>query len=60
VWLGREGECGFLHELDDSKELLVYGLQELYRGLVDLSAVQLLEERKLKKSDFVVAEKSCY
>ena len=34
----------------------VYDLQELYRWVVDLSVLQLLEEKKLKKSDFVVTE----
>jgi CRISP-associated protein Cas1 len=47
---------GFLHELDESKEPLVYDLQELFRWLVDLSVIQLLEEKKLKKSDFIVTE----
>lgn len=47
---------GFLHELAPSKEPLVYDVQELLRWLVDLSVLQLLEEKKLKKSDFVVTE----
>jgi CRISPR-associated protein Cas1 len=45
-----------LHELAPSKEPLVYDIQELYRWLVDLSVLQLLEEKKLKKSDFIVTE----
>ena len=35
---------------------LVYDLLELYRWIVDLSVLQLLEDRKLKKSDFIVTE----
>jgi len=35
---------------------LVYDLQELYRWLVDLSVIEILEEKKLKKSDFIVTE----
>jgi CRISPR-associated protein Cas1 len=47
---------GFLHELDKSKEPLVYDLQELLRWLIDFSVIQLLEEKKLKKSWFIVTE----
>jgi CRISPR-associated protein Cas1 len=45
-----------LHEINDSKTPLVYDLQELYRWLIDLSVIQLLEDKKLKKSDFIVTE----
>jgi CRISPR-associated protein Cas1 len=31
-------------------------MQELYRWLIDLSVIQLLEEKKVKKSDFTVTE----
>ena len=34
----------------------MYDVQELYRWLVDLSVIQLLEEKKLKKADFIVTE----
>jgi CRISPR-associated protein Cas1 len=47
---------GFLHELAPSKTPLVYDLQELFRWLVDFSVLKLLEEKKLKKSDFTVTE----
>jgi CRISPR-associated protein Cas1 len=47
---------GFLHELAGSKEPLVYDMQELFRWLVDLSVIQLLEEKYLRKSDFIVTE----
>lgn len=53
---GLDPTIGFLHELDGSKEPLVYDLQELFRWLIDLSVIQLLEEKKLKKSDFIVTE----
>jgi hypothetical protein len=33
------------------KTPLVYDIQELFRWLVDLSVLQLLEEKKLKKYD---------
>jgi CRISPR-associated protein Cas1 len=54
--IGLDPAIGFLHELDDSKEPLAYDMQELFRWLVDLSVIQLLEEKKLKKSDFVITE----
>lgn len=54
--VGLNPAVGFLHDLDESKEPLVYDLQELFRWLVDLSVIQLLEEKKLKKSDFIVTE----
>ena len=54
--VGLDPAIGFLHELDDSKQPLVYDMQELFRWLVDLSVIQLLEEKQLKKSDFIVTE----
>lgn len=54
--VGLDPAIGFLHELDESKEPLAYDMQEFYRWLVDLSVIQLLEEKKLKKSDFIVTE----
>lgn len=35
---------------------MVYDVQELFRWLVDLSVLQLLEEKKLRKTDFIVTE----
>ena len=54
--VGLDPAIGFLHELDESKEPLVYDMQELFRWLIDLSVIQLLEEKKVKKSDFIVTE----
>ncbi len=53
---GLDSNIGFLHEINDSKTPLVYDLQELYRWLIDLSVIQLLEDKKLKNSDFIVTE----
>jgi CRISPR-associated protein Cas1 len=39
-----------------SKTLLVYDIQKLFSRIVDLSVLQLLEEKKLKKSDFIATE----
>ena len=54
--IGLDPNIGFLYEINDSKTPLIYDLQELYRWLIDLSVVQLLEDKKLKKSDFIVTE----
>ncbi len=54
--VGLEPSVGFLHETTATKMPLVYDIEELYRWLVDLSVIQLLEGRKLKKSDFIVTE----
>ncbi len=54
--IGLDPSISFLHELRDGRDSLVYDVQELYRWLVDLSVIQLLEEKKLKKSDFIVTE----
>lgn len=54
--VGLDQSVGFLHELAPSKTPLVYDLQELYRWLIDLSVIELLEEKKLNKSDFIVTE----
>lgn len=54
--VGLDPAVGFLHELAPSKTPLVYDLQELYRWIVDISVMQLLEEQKLKKTDFIVTD----
>ncbi|MHB1830016.1 MAG: CRISPR-associated endonuclease Cas1 [Candidatus Micrarchaeaceae archaeon] len=54
--VGLDPCIGFLHEADSSKMPLVYDFQEPYRWLVDLSVLQLLEEKVLKKSSFIVTE----
>ncbi|GKS67717.1 hypothetical protein YTPLAS73_12640 [Nitrosarchaeum sp.] len=35
---------------------MVYDIQELFRWLIDVSVVQLLEEKKITKSDFIITE----
>ncbi len=54
--VGLDPEIGFLHEILKSRTPLVYDLQELFRWIIDYSVIQLLEESKLKKSDFIVTE----
>jgi len=47
---------GFLHEINQSRTSLVYDIQELFRWLIDVSVIQLLEEKKIIKSDFIITE----
>lgn len=54
--VGLDPAIGFLHELAPSKTPLVYDIQELFRWLIDLSIIELLEQKKLKKSDFITTE----
>lgn len=54
--VGLDPCVGYLHEPTHSKTPLVYDLQEIYRWIIDLSVLQLLELKKLKKSDFTVTE----
>ena len=54
--IGLDYSIGFLHEINQSRTPLVYDIQELFRWLIDISVIQLLEEKKIKKSDFIIAE----
>jgi len=54
--VGLDYSIGFLHEITQSRTPLVYDLQELFRWIIDISIIQLLEEKKIKKSDFIITE----
>ena len=54
--VGLDYSIGFLHEISQSRTSLVYDIQELFRWLIDVSVIQLLEEKKVKKSDFIITE----
>jgi CRISPR-associated protein Cas1 len=54
--VGLDPTIVFLNELAVSKTSLVYDIQELFRWLVDLSVLQIVEEKKLKEPDFIVTE----
>ena len=54
--VGLDSQIGFLHETLSSRTPLVYDLQELFRWMIDLSVIQLLEENKLRKLDFILTE----
>jgi CRISP-associated protein Cas1 len=44
---------GFLHEMKNTREPLVYDLQEPYRWLVDLTILKALERNTFHKKDFI-------
>jgi CRISPR-associated protein Cas1 len=55
--IGLDSTIGFgPHELQNGRDSLIYDLMEPFRWLIDLSVIQLLEEKKLRKSDFIVTE----
>jgi len=54
--VGLDYSVGFLHEISKSRTPLVYDIQELFRWIIDISVIQLLEEKKIKKSDFIITE----
>ncbi|MEM3811644.1 MAG: CRISPR-associated endonuclease Cas1 [Thermoplasmata archaeon] len=54
--IGLDPFIGFLHEIAKSKMPLIYDIQGLYRWVSDLSVIQPLEDKKLKKSSFILTE----
>ena len=54
--VGLDYSIGFLHEINQSRTPLVYDIQDLSRWLIDVSVIQLLEEKKIKKSNFIITE----
>jgi len=54
--VGLDPSIGFLHEISQSRTPLVYDIQELFRWIVDLSVIQVLEQNSIKKSDFIITE----
>ena len=54
--VGLDYSIGFLHEISQSRTPLVYDIQELFRWFIDVSVIQLLEEKKIRKYDFIITE----
>ncbi|MGA2790285.1 MAG: CRISPR-associated endonuclease Cas1 [Candidatus Bathyarchaeia archaeon] len=52
--VGLDPSVGFLHDFSDyqTKQSLIYDLQEPFRWLVDISVIQAFESRALELSDF--------
>ena len=45
-----------MHDINQNGTSLAYDIQELFRWLIDVSVIQLLEEKKIKKSNFIITE----
>lgn len=55
--VGLDPAVGYLHETKSGNTPLVYDFQELYRWLIDLSIIEILEEKKIKKIRFHIYRK---
>lgn len=54
--VGLDAHVGFLHEMAPGKYSLAYDLQELFRFLVDLAMIHLIETDAMEKKDFIRTE----
>ena len=54
--VGLDAHVGFLHEMQPGKNSLAYDMQELFRFLVDLAVVGLVERDAMTAKDFVRTE----
>lgn len=54
--VGLDTHVGFLHEMQQGKNSLAYDMQELFRFLVDLAVVNLVERDAMDAKDFVRTE----
>lgn len=53
---GLDTHIGFLHEKNMGKNSLAYDIQELFRWIIDLSVIELIENNTIKKADFIRTE----
>ncbi|UGV39822.1 CRISPR-associated endonuclease Cas1 [Methanococcoides orientis] len=51
--VGLDPHVGFLHEMNPSKNSLAYDLQELFRFLIDLAVLNVIETNGIDKKDFI-------
>jgi CRISPR-associated protein Cas1 len=54
--VGLDAHVGFLHEMQPGKNSLAYDMQELFRFLVDLAVINLVERDEMDAKDFVRTE----
>jgi CRISP-associated protein Cas1 len=54
--VGLDAHVGFLHEMSKGKYSLAYDMQELFRFLVDLAVLNLIEKGTMEKKDFIRTE----
>lgn len=53
---GMDVHVGFMHEKRIGKNSLAYDLQELFRFLIDMAVINLLEKNAMIKKDFIRTE----
>jgi CRISPR-associated protein Cas1 len=51
--VGLDAHIGFLHEAQPGKNSLAYDMQEPFRFLIDLAIIDLIENDKMEKKDFI-------
>jgi CRISPR-associated protein Cas1 len=51
--VGLDAHVGFLHEMQPGKYSLAYDMQELFRFIVDLAVINLIETDRMDKKDFI-------
>ncbi|WFN35245.1 CRISPR-associated endonuclease Cas1 [Methanogenium sp. S4BF] len=54
--VGLDAHVGFLHEMQSGKNSLAYDMQELFRFLVDLAVINLVERDAMTAKDFIRTE----
>jgi CRISPR-associated protein Cas1 len=54
--VGLDAHVGFLHEMQAGKNSLAYDVQELFRFIVDLAVISLIEADRMEKKDFIRTE----
>ncbi len=54
--VGLDAHVGFLHEMQPGKYSLAYDMQELFRFIVDLAVINLIETDSMEKKDFIRTE----
>jgi CRISPR-associated protein Cas1 len=53
---GLDVHVGFLHEMNQGKNSLAYDLQELFRFLIDLAIINIIEKNAMDTKDFIRTE----
>ena len=51
--VGLDAHVGFLHEMQIGKYSLAYDMQELFRFIIDLAIINLIETDRMDKKDFI-------
>lgn len=54
--VGLDPHVGYLHDIAEGKQPLVYDLQEPYRFLIDLAVIEAIENQVFTKKDFIRTE----